>query len=279
MAASDTDPHTLVGAYAMDAVADPDRARFEQHLSGCAACQEDVRAMRETVARLAAAESVLPRAELREQTILAAAQLRQLPPVTADEPAGLLAPPAAGQLPPEPGSPDAMGPRERGPARLHRPRRLTAWLPRLAVAAAAVLAVLAIVFGAAMHGAQHQLDQATGRSHAIAVILGAPDATMLTAKVATGGSATVVMSHRDRALVLTAAGLSSLPQADAYEVWLMSPSGARSAGMLPAPHGRMAGPLVVTGLAPGDQVGLTVEPAGGSPRPTTAPILVLGLGH
>lgn len=278
-----TDPHTLLGAYVMDAVTEPDRTHFEQHLSGCETCQEDVRAMREAVARLAVADAVVPRAELREQTILAATRIRQLPPVTDEDPPGSLAGPGrGGQLPAGPDDwPDPAGARGRKSTRTAvrpRSRGRTAWLPRLAVAAAAVLAVIAIAFGSAMHGAQHRLDQAAGRSHAIATIIGAPDATMLTARVTTGGSATVVMSHRDRALVLTAAGLPALPGAKAYEVWLMSQSGARPAGMLPAPQGRMAGPVVVTGLAPGDRVGLTVEPAAGSPRPTTAPILMLGLG-
>jgi len=279
-----TDPHTLLGAYVMDAVTEPDRSCFELHLAGCETCQDDVRAMREAVARLAVATAVVPRAQLREQTILAASRIRQLPPDIAEEPAGSPAEPAtAAQFPAGPDSwraltptiGDAGGTRMAGRA---RSRWRAAWLPRLAVAAAAVLAVIAIGFGAVMHGAQHRLDQATGRSHAIAAILGAPDATMLTARITTGGSATVVMSHRDRALVLTAAGLRALPAARAYEVWLMSRSGARTAGMLPAPHGRMAGPVVVTGLAPGDEVGLTIEPAGGSPRPTTRAILMLGLG-
>ena len=40
----------------------------------------------------------------------------------------------------------------------------------------------------------------------------------------------------------------------------------------------MTGPMVISGLAAGDKVGLTVEPAGGSVRPTSLPILMLGLG-
>jgi hypothetical protein len=290
MTAGGADPHTLLGAYVMDAVTEPDRARFEQHLAGCEACQEDVLAMREAVARLAVATAVVPRPELREQTMLAASRIRQLPPVISEEPAGSPALPSVaaeppggtGHVPAGPGSwPDpATGRGDAGarPGGRARSRWRTAWRPRLAVAAAVVLAAIAIGFGSAMQGAQHRLDQATGRSHAIAAILGAPDATMLTARITTGGTATVVMSHHDRALVLTAADLRELPAAKAYEVWLMSRSGARAAGMLPAPNGRMAGPVVVTGLAPGDQVGLTIEPAVGSPRPTTAPILMLRLG-
>src|SRR5450759_1595176 len=81
MESGGTDLHTLAGAYAMDAVADADRASFEQHLSGCGACREEIRGLREATARLATAAAVQPRSELRDQTLRAAASIRQLPPV------------------------------------------------------------------------------------------------------------------------------------------------------------------------------------------------------
>jgi anti-sigma-K factor RskA len=260
------DPHTLVGAYVMDAVTDDDRARFEQHLAGCETCRAEVRGLREAAARLAAAAAIRPRAGLREQTMLAAGQIRQLPPVTRDSPAGRVPWWRAGR--------HALA-RLTGAAVAGRPR---AWVPRLAVAVAVVFAIAAVAMGTAMHGAENRLDLAQGRSHAIAIVLGAPDVTMLTAQVSTGGSATVVMSHRDGALVFTAAGLPALPGSSSYELWLMGPGGPRSAGVLPAARGGMTGPMVISGLAAGDKVGLTVEPAGGSGRPTSPPILMLGLG-
>jgi hypothetical protein len=49
------------------------------------------------------------------------------------------------------------------------------------------------------------------------------------------------------------------------------------AGMLaPGQHG-MSGPVVVGHLAAGDQLGLTVEPAAGAARPTSAPIVLVAL--
>jgi anti-sigma-K factor RskA len=96
--------------------------------------------------------------------------------------------------------------------------------------------------------------------------------------VRTGGTATVVMSHREHALVFTAAHLSSLPAAERYELWLIGPDGTRSAGMINASgRGRMVGPMVVSGLSAGDRVGMTVEPAGGSPRPTSPPVVMVSL--
>jgi hypothetical protein len=47
--------------------------------------------------------------------------------------------------------------------------------------------------------------------------------------------------------------------------------------MLPASSAGMVGPMVVSGLAAGDRIGMTVEPASGSRRPTSPPVLMLGL--
>lgn len=289
-----TDPHTLVGAYVLDAVSAPDRAVFEEHLAGCETCQAEVHGLRETTARLGAAAAVRPRAGLREQTVRAAARIRQLPPVTDESAergagAGAGAPPSRAGLRgwpagiwrararaarARPADGGEAGARHSGRAGWRRPR---AWVAAVTAGVAVLALGTAAGMGAAMHGAEHRLDMAQNRSHDLAAVLAAPDATMLTAQVSSGGSATVVMSHRDGALVFSAAGLPGLGSSRVYELWLMGPSGLKSAGMLPPARHGMTGPMVVSGLSPGDKVGLTVEPAGGSPRPTTPPILMLSL--
>jgi len=87
-----------------------------------------------------------------------------------------------------------------------------------------------------------------------------------------------VMSHRTRALVFMASGLSRLPASKAYELWLIGPGGATPAGLLPAGHHGMSGPMVVSRLAPGDRVGLTIEPSAGTGQPTSAPVVTVALG-
>jgi hypothetical protein len=49
--------------------------------------------------------------------------------------------------------------------------------------------------------------------------------------------------------------------------------------MLPAGHHGMSGPIVVGKLAPGDQLGLTIEPSAGSGHPTSVPVVVVALGQ
>jgi anti-sigma-K factor RskA len=114
-------------------------------------------------------------------------------------------------------------------------------------------------------------------SHDVATVLTAPDLTVLSGRVRTGGTATVMMSPRDRMLVFAAAGLRVLPGSQCYELWLMQPGADRPAGLLPMPKHGMSGPVVASGLAAGERLGLTVEPAHGSRRPTSPMILVLAL--
>jgi anti-sigma-K factor RskA len=248
-----SDPHTLAGAYAMDAVPEPDRSRFERHLAGCDSCRQEVRGLREATAALAAATEVRPPAGLRDAVLRTAGQTRQLPPAAAPAPVAWAA--ARGRRRP-------------------RPRLVIA----VAVGLACVLAVVAVAAGVVTYGMRGRLDQTQGRDHAVAAVLSASDATMMSARVTTGGTATVVMSHHERALVFTAADLHALPAGESYELWLISPAGTRPAGMIDASsRARMVGPMVVSGLATGDSVGMTVEPDGGSPRPTSPPVLLINL--
>jgi anti-sigma factor RsiW len=254
--------HTLVGAYVMDAVPAADRAAFERHLGGCAACQDEVRGLREATARLAAAAAIEPRPELRAQTLQAATRLRQAPPLVDEPQAGLSG--LARLRSRRPGG-RALG--------LFQMR----WLAVM-TAVAVVFAVAAVGLGLHLGSMQHRLSAADQRDHAIAAVLGAPDAVTVTAAVRTGGTATVVMSHRADSLVFTAHRLPGLPASRGYELWLMGPSGNRPMGMLPSAHAGMSGPMVVSGLRAGDRVVLTVEPAGGESRPTSAPVVMVGLG-
>jgi anti-sigma-K factor RskA len=241
-----TEAHTLAGAYALDAITGSDRARFERHLARCRACARELLELREATAQLAQAVAAKPPVTMVERAVAAAARTRQLPPVT-------------------------------GPVRGWQ----TAWPAvsrRAALGLAAVFLAAAAASGAAALTAEHHVGADQAREHAIAAVLNAPDAVMLTARVTGGGTATVVMSHRDRELVFTTAGLPPLPASRCYQLWLMGPAGDRPAGVLPAPDHGMTSPVIATGVAAGDWVGLTVEPAGGSgDHPAATPILMLSL--
>jgi hypothetical protein len=129
------------------------------------------------------------------------------------------------------------------------PRLVLLRRPAAVLAAAAVAAVLA--FGVTEAVTHHQ-----------------PGATMQTAQASTGGTVTLtVTSGRDA--VLTADQMPALPDGRVYQVWLMSGTQAQPAGFL------SGAALVLTSVRPGERVGVTIEPPGGTSRPTTTPIVSL----
>ena len=254
------DAHTLAGAYAMDAISEQDRVRFERHLAGCQECTQEIASLRGATARLGAAAAVAPPPGLKERVMAAAAMTRQQPPATA-----------------EPDAPARAGAAARAGTWL----RSLAWPGRLAVTAAAASAVavlaIAVVFGVSNGSIRQQLSQAQASSQQIAAVLTAKDARMMTGPVAGGGTATIVMSGSRQALVFTAAGLHALPDSHGYELWLIGPAGTRPAGMLPPGSHGMTGPVIASGLRGGDRLALTAEPAGGTSAPTAPMMLDVAL--
>jgi anti-sigma-K factor RskA len=243
--------HTLAGPYAMDAISAPDRASFERHLARCEECAREIASLREATARLATAAAVAPPPALKARVMAAAAATRQRPPV--------LEPEAAVRT---------WRSRLGSPGRLGSLGRLGS-RGRLALAVAAVAAVAAaVVFGVSNGGMRDQLSRAQASSQQVAAVLTARDATMMTGTVRGGGTVTIVMSHSMRELVFTAAALHALPASRGYELWLIGPAGDRAVIMLPPARHDMTGPVVASGLRPGDHVVLTAEPAGGGARPT-----------
>jgi len=244
MSRPEREAHTLAGPYAMDAISEPDRVRFERHLAGCDECRREVAGLREATARLAAATAASPPPAMKERVMAAVAATRQQPP---------LAPPPTASRP------------------WHARRRVRIRLA-LAAAAAAVAGV-AVFLGVSNGSMQDQLNRDQASSQQVAAVLTARDATMKTGSVRGGGTVTIVMSHSMRELVFTAADLRALPAAWGYELWLAGPAGDRPVIMLPAGRHGMAGPVVASGLRPGDHLVLTAEPSGGASRPTTPMML------
>ncbi|MEU4512917.1 anti-sigma factor [Nonomuraea wenchangensis] len=117
----------------------------------------------------------------------------------------------------------------------------------------------------------------TGVNRQVAALLAAPDARTVRRPVASGGTVTLVVSRSAARLLFTSSGLPALPESQGYELWLMGPDGPRPAGLLGRAEDGVTAPVVVTPLRGDERVALTVEPAGGSARPTTDPILLADL--
>jgi len=241
--------HSIAAPYALDALDDADRDRFERHLPGCPACQDEVRGFMAVAAVLAEAVTGVPPAGLRDQVLAAASCARQLSSAALPQPAA-------------------------GAGRKTRPAPRSRWVPRLALAAGAAGLAASAVLGGVTAAARHGQSAAQAQAQAIAAVLSAPDARLVSAATSAGGSATLVTSVRQGTMVFTSSGLPALPGSRVYQLWFIGRT-TRSAGLVPVAISGRTAPVVASGLAAGDKVGVTVEPAGGSSAPTTAPIVLM----
>ncbi len=230
-----TDLHTLSGAYAVNALSSEEALEFRRHLEVCQACRDEVAELQQAAATMGAAEAAPAPDHLRERVLSAAGLMPQLPPrVTVAE---------------------------------REPRVRHWWSPRMLLAAAAVLAVVA--GGVVLAVVQRDDGQDQIASPAVAKVFEAPDAHTAKAVTANGGMLRVATSRRLHEMAVDTSRLKPLGDRQVYQVWSVHDGKAVSAAVLAdlEKGAAMAMP------APGSQVAITIEPAGGSRTPTTTPII------
>ncbi|MCM0620268.1 anti-sigma factor [Nocardioides bruguierae] len=236
------DVHALSGAYAVDALDDVERARFERHLAECGDCRGEVDSLREAGALLAAtAEEVTPPGALRERLLAEVGTVRPLPPVVASAPRATLPTPSVAA---------------------HRPPRVRTFV---AAAAAAV-----ITLGAATTLAiTRPWDDAPAPSLVASPtdrVLAATDAERYVQKFEDGSKAVVVRSKDLNQAVIITSGMSEAPDGSVYELWLDHDGEMVAAGFMPdGPDNEV---LLSGDAATATGLGISVEPEGGSPEPT-----------
>lgn len=148
-----------------------------------------------------------------------------------------------------------------------RPR----WIPGLVAAAVAAVLVVVGVFGL------KALDtkQVPAVNPAVAAVFGAPDAHRATVDTSNGGKVSVATSKKLGEMAVDTTHLPKLSKAQVYQVWQMTP-GERpaSAGLVINTRQGQAMGMPSTGT----RVAITIEPSGGSPRPTSSPIVTVDPG-
>ncbi|MBB5918299.1 anti-sigma-K factor RskA [Nocardia transvalensis] len=145
--------------------------------------------------------------------------------------------------------------------------------PRILLAAAAVLvAAIAAAIGITVYQNQTGDPSETTAQQ----VLDHADTRTDTVPVTGGGSVTVGISRQLDAAAVSFDAVPAAPTGRTYQMWLIPPGGQpHSAGVLETlPAGRA--PLVVR-LDLASTLALSVEPAGGSPAPTTDPIVAVPL--
>jgi anti-sigma-K factor RskA len=231
------DVHALAGAYALNALPSDEQAFFERHLAACDACRGEVAELQETAARLAAGVAAAPPAALRDRVLAAADVTRQLPPEPATTP-------------------------QRSAA---RPQD---WRQRLFLPVAASLVLVVVALGGVIINLTSRLPQTGPEPTAVVNVLGAED--LQTVELDLGGAVPgrfLYSPSLDRG-VLVAHGVADPGSSETYEFWLMHDGHPVPAGLFRPDDGGAAIAEVSAPVRGAEMVAITIEPAGGSERPT-----------
>ncbi|WP_034273192.1 anti-sigma factor [Haloechinothrix halophila] len=240
------DIHTLTGAYALHALSEAERVEFEDHLAQCPACAKEVAEMQETAARLGSAVATQPPESLKQDVMAGIRRVRQLPP-------------------------------DEGPIIPLRGRK---WPLRVTSMAAAAAAIAAIVLGSQVirlddeaSRAEEQLAEVSSRYETVADMIAAQNTKIMAAKSG-DMRATVVVSRQHGKVAFLPKDVPAPGEEKTYQLWLIGPDGAHSAGLLPDQDT----PVIADTIEGANVLGVTIEPEGGSEQPTTDPVMTMALG-
>ncbi|WP_434588138.1 anti-sigma factor [Streptomyces sp. A5-4] len=239
--------HTLTGAYALHALAPDERAEFERHLEDCPACAQEVAELTATAARLGLAMTRTPPAALKDQVMRQISSERQEPP----------------RVPrpvPAPG--------------IRRARALPRFALAACLAAAAAFGGVAVWQNQEARDARDQAQQTQQQAEALATVLAAPDAKVSTGKLTDGATGTVVVSRDRNKAAFLASGMPKPPSGKVYQLWFNDKGTMRSAGLMDLAS-TSGGVLMEGPVDAASGMGITVEPAGGSPEPTSDPLALM----
>lgn len=237
------DVHSLAGPYALDALPPDEAELFELHLRECGSCRQEVDELRATASRLGAATAETPPDGLKRRVMDEIGRTRQLPPVVTS-----ITEPSL-------------------PART--------WRRRQVVSAAAAAVVL--VAGGAAAAEMLRSDSDDDAADELAAIIGAPDAQTVRGTVSGGGRVTLVVSKRSAKAVVVLDELPAQPDDRTYQLWMIRGATPYSAGTVDMPRPGRATRIIASNVRGAEGFGLTVEPAGGSKKPTPPIIAQLPL--
>jgi hypothetical protein len=233
------DIHSLAGAYALDALTEIEQAAFARHAADCAVCALEVSELQETAARIAEANWSVPPPRMRRAVL---AEVSRTGQVTGRRRADSRVGPA----------PEALT------ARLRRRAALAVAAAVLATGGGVVAWTVARQQASDEHARLVAEQNLSGR---IGDVLAASDAHL-----ARAGQVSIVMSQSLDAAVVVLADLPDPGRTKAYQLWTIRGKAATSVGLLPA--GQHSGTVLVANVTGADTFGVSLEPAGGSARPT-----------
>ncbi len=190
-----TDLHSMIAPYALDALDDHERARYEAHLEDCADCRAELSGFTATAARLGEVETQAPPAGLRDRLMAEISTTRQDRPVV-------------------------VSIRERS--------ALRRTLPRLAMAAAFLVGAVGV--GGYLNE-REQANEFRAQSETISSIVAASDAKITDKPFGESGRVRLIASESANSAYIIASSLPGLPDGKVYQVWMVKDDSPISQGV------------------------------------------------
>ncbi len=271
--------HLLTGAYALNALNEQDKAGFEEYLEGSEEARTEAAALSDTAVRLAlTSEPVTPSPRLKESLMAA---IRTTPQLAAEPSAETS---SRAEPLPDGASPSSSGPALSAASGMLAPTPLSSarrraralWYTRPVAILAAAAAAVALFAGGNWLGQSTASNTAVqAQATALVQLSAAGDVQRASGTVAGGGTATVIWSLRLQRAAVVIDKLPALAAGKTYQLWYIDAAGAKPAGTFDSNDGGTTWHLLDGTMSQGDTIGVTVEPDGGSAKPTTKPILAI----
>lgn len=289
MSALSNDMLETAAAYALGALDADEAAAFESVLATSPDLQREVESLREVSGMLGAATApVAPSAGLKQSLMAQIAATPQLPrEAEGAEPAASVegsrpvakthsadAHIAAAHSGPSlaPVAPVAA-PAPIPMSGLASERARTRWFSRPGAIVAAAAAAVALFFGGVF--AADLVRPGSADQQVLAQVVAAPDATVASSEVAGGATASLVSSESLGLSVMVFDGLDELADDEAYALWYITGDEIAPAGLFTVDGEGEVVQVLDGDFVAGTVVGVTVEPADGSPQPTSDPIVAI----
>ena len=168
-------------------------------------------------------------------------------------------------------------------SRAREDRRPRMWTVIGTAAAAIVLLTAGVAIGRITDGTTPRDNVPVAAPPAASIpeevrsMLAADDLEVTRGQIGVAGRATVLASRAEDMAVISMDGLPEPAEGRAYQLWLMGDHDPIPAGTMESGQVGTAPSAKIKGISDSAQIGLTEEPAGGSPAPTGEVLLALDL--
>lgn len=237
--------HTLIGAYALDALEPDEREAFERHLDDCPECREEATGLAEAAAEWGESLAATPPESMRAHVLDEVARTPQAPPF--------------------PHAPERMRARVMeavdSDARRGRRRVVPTWLVGVA-AGFAFLATVAVGGLLLRPAPEHEV---VSMEQDVMMTISAPDAVTADLEL---GSAHVVCSEKMDSVVAMGTDAPMPDEGMEYQLWLVMDDGTMEPGPTFMPEDGEFMTYSKAHVADLDHIMVSIEPAGGSAQPS-----------